>query len=187
MFTKSKLSALSPILSIAPAIALAIGAASPAAAQQQRQAPAQGQTVLINQFNDAVITQLLRDVQATWQVENGPQGVVNYTANAEGGLNFVLSPRSCSPDGGCRGLVMLALFDGLNVTNSAELDTVIHRFNDLDATAKVYRAGNDTVLLQGYMNAAYGITYDNARAQLLVFGQDIVSVSRTLTAFEETQ
>ena len=164
---------------------IAAVSAGPAIAQQQP-APSQ-QTVLVTGFDDAVITQLLRDVQATWQVEAGPQNVVNYTASAEGGLNFVLSPRSCDREGRCVGLVMLALFDGLRVRDVAQLDTVLHRFNDLDATAKVYRAGRDTVLLQGYINAAYGISYDNARAQLLVFGQDIVSTSRTLTAFEQTQ
>ena len=42
---------------------------------------------------------------------------------------------------------------------------------------------NGVVVLQSFINAQSGISYANARAQLLVFGQEIVKVRKTLTDF----
>lgn len=153
--------------------------AAPVAAQQQQQQTPQ----VVTQFNDATITSLLRDVQATWRVEQDQSGNVNYRASAEGEINFTLAPRACSQETGCLGLMMLAVYTGLNAPSTAQLDAYLAELNDRSATVKVYRNGN-IVILQGYMNSAYGISYRNAQTQLLIFGQDIVGISQALASFE---
>ena len=41
------------------------------------------------------------------------------------------------------------------------------------------------MILQSYLNAAFGVSYANAQAQLLVFGQEIGKLREALTAFSE--
>lgn len=154
---------------------------SPALAQQQ--APQRPQ--IVTQFDNTIVTMLLQDVQATWQVEAAPDGNLNYRAQADGGLNFTLAPRSCTPEAGCLGLMMLAVFTGVNAQNAAQLDALLTRLNDSSATIKVFRDPQGVVILQSYANAAGGISYRNAQAQLLLFGEDIVIVSRALAQFEQ--
>jgi hypothetical protein len=160
------------------AVAIALGAV-PALAQQQPQRPQ-----VVTQFDDATVSNLLQDVRATWQIDYNDQGEANYRASAEGDINFTLSPRACSPETGCLGLMMIAIYTGVSAPSAVELDAFINRVNDRDATAKIYRMPDGTVVLQEYVNAAYGISYLNAQAQLLVFGEDLVAVSRALATFE---
>ena len=159
------------------ALAVAALAAAPAHAQNQQQ--------VVTQFNDSTISRLLLDVQATWNVEAGPEGQKVFRAQADGGIAFTLSPRACSAEAGCAGLLLIAVFTGSNANKLGELDQLIHRYNDLNPNGKVYRMGDGTVVLQGYINAVYGVSYPNAQAQLLVFGQEIVKVRETLNAFSE--
>ena len=157
--------------------AAAILSATPAQAQAQQQ--------VVTQFNDSTISRLLLDVQAGFNIEGGANGEKVYRAQADGGLAFTLSPRACSPENGCVGLLMVTVFTRSDSRNLGELDALINRYNDLNPNAKVYRMDDGTVVLQGYINAAYGISYTNAQAQLLVFGSEIVKVRDTLTAFGE--
>ena len=83
------------------------------------------------------------------------------------------------------GLLLIAIFTRSDSRNLGELDALLHRYNDLNPNGKVYRMENGTVVLQGYINAAYGISYANAQAQLLVFGQEIAKLRKTLTDFGE--
>ena len=168
---------------IAGLAALALGAVPALAQQTPQQQPQRPQVV--TQFDNATITYLLQDVQATWTIETNERGESNYRARAEGDINFTMSPRACSPETGCLGLILLAVFTGVNAPSTAELDAFVNRANDQSATAKVYRSGNNIIILQEYINAAYGISYRNAQNQLLIFGQDIVAVSRGLTQFEQ--
>ena len=156
-----------------------------ALAQQQAQQQAPQRPQFVTQFDNTIVTMLLQDVQATWQVEAAPDGNLNYRAQADGGLNFTLAPRSCTPEAGCLGLMMLAVFTGVNAQNPAQLDALLARLNDSSATIKVFRDPQGIVILQSYANAAGGITYRNAQAQLLLFGDDIVTVSRALAQFEQ--
>ena len=153
---------------------------TPAVAQQQ--APERPQ--IITQFDQLMVTYLLQDVQATWTVETDAQGNTNYRASAEGGINFTLAPRACSEQSGCLGMMMLAVFTGVNAPSMTELDAFLNRLNDTSGTIKVFRNAQGVVVLQEYMNAAGGISYRNAQAQLYVFGEDIVAVSRALAQFE---
>lgn len=165
-------------------MAMAIGSAAvPLSAQQQ---PPQ-RPEAVNRFDEQTIRFLLTDVQATWTVEQNADGTVNYRASAEGGINFVMAPRACDAEAGCVGLVLIAVFTGINARDPAQLDTFVHRFNDTYPTAKVIRNPDGVLALQAYINAARGISYGNAQAQLLVFGQDISNLSRALTQFESEQ
>ena len=157
--------------------------ATPALAQQTQPAPQRPD--FVTQFDNTMVTNLLRDVQATWQVEQAADGSVNYRAQAEGGLNFTLAPRACSQQNGCLGLMMLAVYTGVNTQDLARLDAFLNQLNDSSATVKVFRNPQGVVILQGYINAAGGITYRNTQAQLLLFGEDIVNVSRALAQFEQ--
>lgn len=152
------------------------------APQQQAQ---QQRPQVVSQFDDQTVRYLLTDVQATWRVEQGADGLPVYRASAEGGLNFTLAPRACTAEGTCFGLMMIAIFNGVNVTNPAQLDPFLNRFNDANPTVKVLRSPNGTVALQGYINATYGISYRNAQAQFLQFGENIVATSRALAALEQ--
>jgi len=158
--------------------------ANPAIAQQAQQTQPPPRPEFVTQFDNTMVTYLLQDVQATWQVEQLEDGNVNYRAQAAGGLNFTLAPRACSEQTGCVGLLMLAIYTGVNASNGAQFDAFLHRLNDSSATIKVFRNPNGVVILQGYINAAGGITYRNTQAQLLLFGEDIVTVSRALAQFE---
>lgn len=162
-------------------IAALAAMASPVSAQQSA-APQ-----VVTQFDNATITRLLTDIQATSRIELNDQGEANYRASAEGGLNFTLAPRACSAETGCMGLMLLGVFTGVDTSNQAAIDAFLNDLNDQSATAKVYRSGDGVVILQGYINAAYGISYANAQAQLLIFGQNIVSVSQALSAFESAR
>ena len=57
------------------------------AALLQSPAQAQGQAQVVTQFDDATISRLLLDVQATWRVEQGVQGRSVYRAAADGVTN----------------------------------------------------------------------------------------------------
>ena len=160
----------------------ALALAAPVAAQQQQQQPQRPQVV--TQFDDLTIRYLLADIQATYTVENDSQGQPTYRASAEGGFNFVLAPRACTPEQGCVGLVLIALFTDINAPSPAALDAFINRFNDQFPTAKVIRNGQGMVALQSYINTAYGSNYRNVQAQFLVFGENISSLSRALVALE---
>lgn len=172
------------------ATALTIGV--PAVSQQQAP-PQQGQAQqaqqqrpqVVTQFDDTTVRYLLADVQANWRVEQGADGAPVYRANAGEGLNFTLAPRACSPEGTCVGLMMIAVFENVDLSDPAGLDALLNSFNDSNPTAKVLRSPQGVVALQGYVNAAYGISYRNAQAQFLQFGENIVAVSRALAAFEQ--
>lgn len=166
-----------PILTAAAAISLS----APASAQQA--SPPRPQAV--TQFDDQTIRYLLEDVQATWQVERAADGGLNYRASAEGGINFVAAPRACDEQGQCLGLVLVAVYTGIQVNDPARLDAFVNQYNDQYPTAKVMRNAQGVVALQAYVNAAFGTSYRNVQAQLLVFGQDISNLARALTAFEQ--
>jgi hypothetical protein len=159
--------------------ALAFGIALQAPAQ------AQNQPQVVTQFNDSTISRLLLDVQANFNIESGPNGEKVYRAQADGGIAFTLSPRACAEESGCVGLLLIAVFTRSDSRNLGELDALLNRYNDLNPNGKVYRMEDGTVVLQGYINSAYGVSYANAQAQLLLFGQEIVRVRQTLTAFSE--
>jgi hypothetical protein len=158
-------------------IGAATGFIAPAAAQNQPQ--------VVARFNDATISRLLLDVQANFNIEAGPEGSKVYRAQAEGGIAFTLSPRACSAENGCVGLLLIAVFSGADTSRLGELDRVLNRYNDLNPSGKVYRTDEGIVVLQGYINAVYGISYPNAQTQLLLFGEEIVKVRDTLNAFSE--
>ena len=172
-----------PLISIGLA-ALAMAAAPVAAQQSTGQGNRAAAPQVVIAFDDPTITRLLTDIQATWRVEANEQGGINYRASADGGLNFTLAPRACSPENGCLGLMILAVFTAVDTSDQTQIDAFLNDLNDQSATAKVYRSGNGVVILQAYINSSYGISYGNAQAQLLIFGQNIVSVRQALSAFE---
>ena len=160
--------------------AITLGAAPhPVAAQQQIQRPQ-----VVTQFDDQTVRFLLADIAATWRVEQGVGGATVYRVNAEGELNFTLAPRACSPEGVCTGLMMVAIFSGVDASDPARLDGFINRFNDTNPTAKLIRDQRGVVAIQAYINTAYGISFSNAQAQFLEFGQNIVLASRALGEFQ---
>ncbi len=150
------------------------------------QVHAQGQTrqvpPAITQFDDATISRLLLDGQTTWRVESGPDGRPVYRVSAQGGLNFTVQPQVCAPDQGCTGLLVIATFPPAAPLKLDVLDTLLRRFNDTIATAKVYRTDDGTVLLQAYVNAAFGISYANAQAHLLVFDRNVQTLRSDLSS-----
>lgn len=146
-------------------------------------AHAQSQQPTVTQFNDATIARLLLEVQANFNIEAGPQGEKVYRASAEGGIAFTLSARECGAETGCSGLLLVAVFTGSDASRLGELDRLLHRYNDLNPGGKVYRTDDGAVVLQAYITALHGISYPNARAQLLRFGDEIVKVRETLNAF----
>lgn len=154
-------------------------ASAPAAAQTQPQ--------VVSDFSDATIARLLLDVQANWQVEAGANSRSIYRASAEGGIVFTAIPRACDAQKTCRSLTVLTPFTRNDRRNLASLDAFISAFNDQNPSAKVYRINDGTVVLQSYLNAAGGISTANARAQLLVFGQNIVKLRSGLEKFAEGQ
>lgn len=158
-----------------------IGAASLLAFPAQ----AQNEPQVVTQFNDTTISRLLLDVQASFDIEAGPDGQKVYRANADGGIAFTLSPRACSAQNGCAGLLQMAVFTRSDGRSLAEIDEFINHYNDRNPNGKVYRMEDGTVVLQGYTNAIYGISYANAQAQLLLFGQEIAKLRSELTAFSE--
>lgn len=171
--------------------AIGLGTFGVAAIAQPQQAAPQAQQPqqvrLISRFDDSTIARLLLDVQATWRTEPSPEGLTNYRASAEGGLSFTLAPRACSAEQGCTGLMMLAIFTGVETQSAAQLDAILNELNDQIPTAKLLRGGDGIVIIQAYINASFGITYTNARAQLLVFGQDIVAVRQALATLQSAQ
>lgn len=149
--------------------------ASPASSQNQQQ--------VVAQFSDSTISRLLLDVQADFTIEAGADGQKVFRAQAEGGIAFTLSPRACSAENGCVGLLMIAVFTRSDGRSLSELDALLNRYNDLNPNGKVYRMEDGTVVLQGYVNSAFGISYANAQAQILVFGREITQVREALTVF----
>jgi len=177
---------LKSIIAAAFTSILALGAA-PLAAQNegsQRQAAA---PQMVTQFDAATVSRLLLDVSATWQTEPSVDGHTNYRASAAGGLNFTVSPRACSEQYGCLGLMMLAVYTDVSAPNMAALDTFLNQLNDTSTSVKVFRNAGGIIVLQAYINAAGGITYRNAQSELLIFGQDIVAVSQAIAQFEQQQ
>ncbi|MEQ8411490.1 MAG: hypothetical protein RIB52_08040 [Erythrobacter sp.] len=154
-----------------------VWAASPVAAQDQR--------AIVARFDDSTISRLLLDVNAQFQIQPGAEGVNVYRARAGEGIAFTVSPGACSDKSGCLGLVLVAVFTLDDGSRPPDLDQRLHRYNDVNPNAKVYRADRNVVVLQGYINAAYGISYRNAQAQLLVFGQEIGKLRDTLGAMGE--
>ena len=157
----------------------ALALSAPASAQQQPQRPQ-----VVSQFDDLTIRYLLADIQATYTVEQDAEGQATYRASAEGGFNFVLAPRACTPEQGCVGLVLIALFTDVRTPSGPALDSFINQYNDRYPTAKIMRNGQGMIALQSYINVAYGSSYRNVQAQLLVFGENISNLSRTLVAME---
>ncbi len=149
------------------------------------QVAAQSTSQVVAQFDDATIARLLLAVEATWRTEPGPHGRSLYRASADGGINFTLLPQACSVEQGCVALLVLANFTGVETESTKVMDTFLHRFNDAYPSAKVYRVSDDGVVLQAYFNAAQGISFANAQAQLLVFGQNLVQLRSELTALQE--
>ncbi|MEL6529728.1 MAG: hypothetical protein AAFQ27_07175 [Pseudomonadota bacterium] len=162
------------LLGLATAVSLA---ATPAQAQSQQQ--------VVTQFNDSTISRLLLDVGASWNIEGGPNGEKVYRASADGGVNFTLSPRACAAETGCVGLLLITVFTRNDQRSVSELDELLHRYNDLNPNGKAYRVEGGAVVLQGYINAVAGISYTNAQAQILVFGQELGKLRNELTAFSE--
>lgn len=156
---------------------LVAGAAPPAFAQDQR--------AVIARFDDSTISRLLLDVEAQFQIEPGAEGVNVYRARAGEGIAFTVSPRACSEQNGCAGLLLIAVFTLDPGSVPEDLDQQLHRYNDVNPNAKVYRAESNVLVLQGYINSAFGISYRNAQAQLLVFGQEIGKLRDTLGAMGE--
>ncbi|KWV93179.1 YbjN domain-containing protein [Erythrobacter sp. YT30] len=152
----------------------ALGNSAPFSAQTSPQ--------VVIRFDDATIARLLLAVQATWRTEAGPEGRSLYRASADGGINFTLLPQACSAEQGCAALMVLANFTGVTADDVAALDNFLHRFNDANPIAKVYRAGENSVVLQAYVNSAQGISFANAQTQLLVFGQNLTVLREDLTA-----
>ncbi len=170
---------------IGAALALA---ATPATVQAQNQTPSQAQAQraqpqMIVQFDDATIARLLLDVQASWQIEAGANGRSIYRANANGGIAFTVMPRACDERLTCRAMMVLTPFTRSDKRSLAQLDAFISAFNDQTPSGKAYRMNDGTVILQSYVNAAGGISLANARAQLLVYGQNLVKLREELTAF----
>lgn len=159
----------------------ALALSAPASAQQQQQ-PQRPQA--ISQFDELTIRYLLADIQATYTVEQDSEGQATYRASAEGGFNFVLAPRACTQEQGCVGLVLIALFTDVRTPSGPALDSFINQYNDRYPTAKIMRNGQGMIALQSYINVAYGSSYRNVQAQLLVFGENISNLSRTLVAME---
>ncbi len=153
-----------------------------AAALMGVQAGAQQPLVVITQFDDSTVSRLLLDGQATWRIEGGPDGRAVYRVSAQDGINFTVQPQACTADEGCTGLLVIATFPAREDTNLSALDALLNRFNDVNATAKVYRTPEGAVLLQTYINAAFGISYANAQAQLLIFGRNVQSLRAELVA-----
>lgn len=170
-----------PALSTVLATLMLAAVGVPASAQQAQQ-PQRPQ--FVTQFDDTTIRYLLADIQATYQVEQASDGSNVYRATAEGQINFTLAQRACATETGCPGLMLIALFTNLQVSDATRLDAFIHQFNDQNPTAKLIRGPRNVVALQAYINASYGITYRNAQSQLLVFGENIVTTSRALANFE---
>ena len=151
--------------------------AAPAQAQSQQQ--------VVTQFNDSTISRLLLDVGTSWNIEGGPEGQKVYRVSAEGGVNFTLSPRACAAETGCVGLLLVAVFTRNDQRSLGELDQLLNRYNDVNPNGKAYRIEDGTVVLQGYINAVYGVSYANAQAQILVFGQELGKLRNELTVFSE--
>lgn len=163
-------------ISLAAAL-LAAGAAPAAHAQDQR--------TIIARFDDSTISRLLLDVEAQFQIEPGAEGANVYRARAGEGIAFTVSPRACSAQNGCAGLLLIAVFTLDPGAVPQDLDQRLHRYNDVNPNAKVYRADSNAIVLQGYINSAFGISYRNAQAQLLVFGQEIGKLRDALGSMDE--
>ncbi len=146
--------------------------------------PAAAQQILppVTQFDDATVSRLLLDGQATWRIEGGPDGRAVYRVSAQDGINFTVQPQACTADQGCASLLVIATFPARDGVDLLKLDRLLSRFNDVNATAKVYRTSDGTVLLQAYINAAFGISYANAQAQLLIFGRNLQALRAELMA-----
>lgn len=172
----------SVLSSVFASLALAI-ALSPVAGQQPTQQPQR--PGVVSQFDDTMIRYLLADIRATHRVERASDGSTVYRASAEGQINFTLAPQACSQETGCRGLMLIAIFNDLRAPDPTRLDAFVNSFNDRNPTAKLIRGPNGIVALQAYINASFGISYRNAQAQMLVFGENIVQTSRALAAFEQ--
>jgi hypothetical protein len=170
--------------------------AAPAAGQQPSQTQQTLQTEqaplnpqrpqVVTQFTDPIVQRLLLDLQSTWQVEPNPEAEPNYRAVSSTGISYTVSPRSCSEERGCSALLVLSVFTGVDTSDLLALDGFLHRINDRLPTAKVYRADGSIIILQTWINAAGGITYRNAQAQMLIFGRDVDEVRRALAAFQAT-
>lgn len=171
---------------ILSALVAFVVASLPVAATAQQQ-PVQQRPQMVQRFDHQTVRSLLDGVEVAWRIDQDANGDLTYRATAQSGVSFVAAPRSCTTEQGCIGLVLVSVFDGVNVTDLARFDAFVHQFNDRFPTAKVVRNGPQTVTLQAYINAAYGISYQNAQAQMLTFGQDITNLSRALTAFENAQ
>lgn len=167
---------------IGSAFAICAALAAPLSAQQAPPAGTQQSAPAITQFDDAIISRLLLDGQTTWRIEGGPDGRPVYRVSAQGGLRFTVQPQACSEQTGCVGLVMVATFVDTRGRNLSELDGVLNSFNDRNSSAKAYRTPDGVVLHQSYINAAFGISYANARAQMLVFGRNVVALRQALSA-----
>ena len=147
-------------------------------------AAAQQPPVAVTQFDDSTVSRLLLDGQTTWRIEGGPDGRAVYRVSAQDGINFTVQPQACTAEQGCTGLLVIATFAADNGTDMSTLDTLLNRFNDVNTTAKVYRTSEGAVLLQAYINAAFGISYPNAQAQLLIFGRNVQALRAELTALK---
>lgn len=149
------------------------------------QAQTQNQPQVVTQFNDSTVSRLLLDVQASFNIEAGPGGEKIFRASAGQNTNFTVSPRACTAEAGCVGLLLVATFARSDSRSLAELDTLLNQHNDLNSNAKIYRMPDGTVVLQSYINAVRGISYANAQAQILVFGREIGKARQALTEFGE--
>ena len=161
--------------------------AAPLAAQNEGFQSEAASPQLVTQFDAATVSRLLLDVRATWDTEPSIDGHTNYRASAEGGLNFTLSPRACSEQNGCLGLMMLAVYTDVRAPNMAALDGFLNQLNDTSPSVKVFRNTQGTVVLQSYINSTNNITYHNTQSKLLIFNQNIISINQTITQFKQQQ
>ena len=157
--------------------------AAPAAAQQA-QGPA---PQVVSQFDDLTIRYLLADMQVEWTVERGETGDLVYRAIGSGNMNFMLMPAACRPGEGCVGLVLMAVFTGLQPNNVGQLDAYLHQFNDTYPSAKLIRTASGPIILQGFINATGGVSYRNVQAVVGDFLENIGTAGRALASFEQSQ
>ena len=168
------------------ALALNFAFALPAHAQEQR-LPEEARPQVVTQFDELTIRFLLQDIQARWELEQGPDGQRIYRASAEDGLNFSMVQSDCTAEGFCTSLMLIAIYNGTEGISPQSLDLFINAYNDSNPSAKLMRNPQGVVAMQAYINASFGISYRNLQAQVLVFGDNIVDASAALGQLSQAQ
>lgn len=151
--------------------------ATPAAAQQQPQAPPAPAT-LVTAFNPNVLASALAGI-------GGKQGQAKadgdkhfYTFTLPSGIPAVAYFDDCQ-DQACKSLVLVVSLAKPADRTVAQLDELLRKVNNNVPAAKVFRVG-DKVIVQGYSVADHGITLGNLETQLKLFSDITLSMYRTL-------